>query len=165
MNITPYRTNSIYANKKSRITEVNHGYSFSFGANENKNFNNCQPSSISEEETFWQKWKNVIIAGTVGVGIVVCGVVGYKKDLGGKIKKFFGKTETKTKVTKETPNTVRNVENKILKHLETLGLSTAQLEDGTKIADLVKLNNKTIKQVNLLPWHKSSIKKLKVTLL
>ena len=161
MNITPYRTNSIYANKKSRTTEVNHGYSFSFGANKNKNFNNCQPSAISEEETFWQKWKNVIIACTVGVGIVVCGVVGYKKDLGGKIKKFFGKTETKTKVTKETPNTVRNVGNKILKHLESLGLSTAQLDDGTKIADLVKLNNKTINQDQFITMAQELNQKVK----
>ena len=141
MNINPFGTNNIYTNKKPKTMKGNQSYGLSFGANENVGYDNYQSSAQKKEESFWEKWKNVIIAGTVTVGAVVLGVVGYNKGWFGKIKKWFGKTEIKA--VKETENPVEVVKDEISKHLETLKLGSLEIGDK-KLTDLLKQNNKTV---------------------
>ncbi|MCI5825047.1 MAG: hypothetical protein MRZ90_08940, partial [Candidatus Gastranaerophilales bacterium] len=145
MNINPFETNNIYTNKKPKTMRENQSYGLSFGVNENGGYDSYQSSVQKKEESFWQKWKNVIIAGTVTVGAVVLGAVGYNKGWFGKIKKWFGKTETKA--VKEAPKVSEKgsevVQDKISKHLETLNLGSLQIGDKT-LTDLLKPNTQTV---------------------
>ncbi|MCI5823692.1 MAG: hypothetical protein MRZ90_02005, partial [Candidatus Gastranaerophilales bacterium] len=145
MNINPFGTNNIYTNKKPKTMRENQSYGLSFGANENGGYDSYQLSAPKKEESFWEKWKNVIIAGTVAVGAVVLGVVGYNKGWFGKIKKWFDKTETKA--VKEAPKVSEKgtevVQDKISKHLETLKLGNLGIGDKT-LTDLLKPNNQTV---------------------
>ena len=145
MNINSFETNNIYTNKKPKTMRGNQSYGLSFGVNENGGYDFYQLSAHKKEESFWEKWKNVIIAGTVTVGAVVLGVVGYNKGWFGKIKKWFGKTETKA--VKEAPKVAEKgtkvVQDEISKHLETLNLGNLGIGDKT-LTDLLKPNNKTV---------------------
>ena len=139
MNINSFETNNIYTNKKPKTMRGNQSYGLSFGVNENGGYDFYQLSAHKKEESFWEKWKNVIIAGTVAVGAVVLGVVGYNKGWFGKIKKWFGKTEAPK--TAEKGSEV--VQDEISKHLETLKLGNLGIGDKT-LTDLLKPNNQTV---------------------
>ena len=145
MNINSFETNNIYTNKKPKTMRGNQSYGLSFGVNENGGYDFYQLSAHKKEESFWEKWKNVIIAGTVAVGAVVLGVVGYNKGWFGKIKKWFGKTETKA--VKEAPKVSEKgtevVQDEISKHLETLNLGSLKIGNKT-LTDLLKPNNQTV---------------------
>ena len=145
MNINPFETNNIYTNKKPKTMRGNQSYGLSFGVNENGGYDNYQSSVQKKEESFWQKWKNVIITGTVAVGAVVLGAVGYNKGWFGKIKKWFGKTETKA--VKEAPKAAEKgaevVQDEIPKHLATLKLGSLRIGDKT-LTDLLKPNTQTV---------------------
>ena len=139
MNINPFGTNNIYTNKKPKTMRGNQSYGLSFGVNENGGYDNYQSSAPKKEESFWEKWKNVIIAGTVAVGAVVLGVVGYNKGLFGKIKKWFGKTEA-PKVAEKGSEVVQD---EISQDLKTLNLGSLNIGNKT-LTDLLKPNNKTV---------------------
>ncbi|MCI5824252.1 MAG: hypothetical protein MRZ90_04865, partial [Candidatus Gastranaerophilales bacterium] len=139
MNINSFETNNIYTNKKPKTMRGNQSYGLSFGVNENGGYDFYQLSAHKKEESFWEKWKNVIIAGTVAVGAVVLGVVGYNKGWFGKIKKWFGKTEAPKTAEKGT----EVVQDEISKHLETLNLGSLKIGNKT-LTDLLKPNNQTV---------------------
>ena len=123
----------------------NQSYGLSFGVNENGGYDSYQLSAPKKEESFWEKWKNVIIAGTVAVGAVVLAAVSYNKGWFGKIKKWFGKTETKA--VKEAPKAAEKgaevVQDEIPKHLATLNLGNLGIGNKT-LTDLLKPNNQTV---------------------
>ena len=160
MNINPFETNNIYTNKKPKTMRGNQSYGLSFGANENGGYDSYQLSAPKKEESFWEKWKNVIIAGTVAVGAVVLGAVGYNKGWFGKIKKWFGKTETKA--VKEAPKVSEKgtevVQDEISKHLKTLNLGSLKIGDKT-LTDLLKPNNKTVTEKQFVAVAKEIKKK------
>ncbi len=164
ININPFETNNIYTNKKPKTMRGNQSYGLSFGVNENGGYDFYQLSAHKKEESFWEKWKNVIIAGTVTVGAVVLGVVGYNKGWFGKIKKWFGKTETKA--VKEAPKAAEKgtkvVQDKISKHLETLKLGNLGIGDKT-LTDLLKPNNKTVTEKQFVAVAKEIKKKGNLT--
>ena len=132
MNINSFETNNIYTNKKPKTMRGNQSYGLSFGVNENGGYDFYQLSAHKKEESFWEKWKNVIIAVTVAVGAVVFGVVGYNKG-------WFGKTEAPKAAEKGT----EVVQDEISKHLKTLNLGSLKIGDKT-LTDLLKPNNKTV---------------------
>ena len=128
MNVNPFGSSSIHTNSTPSTMNANQSCVLRFGASSD-DYDDYQSSVPKKKESFWQKWKNVIIGTFATVGIGILGIVGYNKG-------WFSKA--KNVATSSSPQTKPNDLNAAL---QTLGLSDGTIKGGTKIADLLKKTN------------------------
>ena len=131
MNVNPFGSNSIYTNSTPNTMNANQSCGLRFGASSD-DYDYYNSSVPKKKESFWQKWKKVIIGSFVTVGVVILGIVGYNKGWFSKAKNVATSRSSQPK-----PNNFETA-------LKTLGLSDSTIQDGTKIADLLKEPNKRI---------------------
>ena len=128
MNVNPFGSSSIYTNSTPSTMNANQSCGLRFGASSD-DYDYYNSSVPKKKESFWQKWKKVIIGTFVTVGVGILGVVGYNKGWFSKAKNVATNGPSQTK-----PNNFKTA-------LKTLGLSDSTIQDGTKIADLLKKPN------------------------
>ena len=132
MNVNPFGSSSIYTNSTPNTMNANQSCGLRFGASSD-DYDYYNSSVPKKKESFWQKWKKVIIGGFVTVGVGILGVVGYNKGWFSKAKNVATNRPSQPK-----PNNFETA-------LKTLGLEDLKV-DGKDIKSLLKNDTKTVSQ-------------------
>ena len=132
MNVNPFGSSSIYTNSTPNTMNANQSCGLRFGASSD-DYDYYNSSVPKKKESFWQKWKKVIIGGFVTVGVGILGVVGYNKGWFSKAKNVATSRSSQPK-----PNNFETA-------LKTLGLEDLKV-DGKDIKNLLKNDTKTVSQ-------------------
>ena len=132
MNVNPFGSNSIYTNSTPNTMNANQSGGLRFGASSD-DYDYYNSSVPKKKESFWQKWKKVIIGGFVTVGVGILGIVGYNKGWFSKAKNVATSRSSQPK-----PNNFETA-------LKTLGLEDLKVE-GKDIKNLLKNDTKTVSQ-------------------
>ena len=132
MNVNPFGSSSIYTNSTPNTMNANQSCGLRFGASSD-DYDYYNSSVPKKKESFWQKWKKVIIGGFVTVGVGILGIVGYNKGWFSKAKNVATSRSSQPK-----PNNFETA-------LKTLGLEDLKV-DGKDIKNLLKNDTKTVSQ-------------------